>query len=541
MIRLLLIALIVNMEVMAMGITKKNIELRDGAAVKLQAGTSNNYVSIKAPSTADGNVTFTLPGSNGSDGQLLRVDGNGNASWVSIDVVKPSDIGEGVLSGGTISTSDDLNGTLTATHAFVGGKSVDVAETTREYTANKATYIDVDSTGTLHYIEVDNNDSAPAVTANSIRIAKVVTDDDSIISTTDMRNNIKVGNKSITSVDNTIPRFDGTNGDLQGSDITILDNGNVGIGSINPTQKLTIKTNGLDATNKAAANQYGLTLFNSNSSNGAEQGLSFVTYNDDTTEFEGSRTPGGAIIFERTSSWSRGKLHFKVKTTTGETAALTTALTINDNGNVGIGTTGPDHKLQVNGDSFLIYNRPHFLRTATEYVAGFRYDTKGGETFIMAAKNINTKIVFAVGHDISVNPGSNGEIPDNPQLTITNDEVLIKGKPIENAENMAWHEVGADGEPAFENNWENFSNTYGKASFKKVNGIVYIRGLVKSGDNRSTIFTLPEGYRPAVRIMLSAPMHGKNAVRLDIDKDGHIKYPDDDTDDWQSITVSFAL
>jgi len=47
MIRLLLIALIVNMEVMAMGITKKNIELRDGAAVKLQAGTSNNYVSIK--------------------------------------------------------------------------------------------------------------------------------------------------------------------------------------------------------------------------------------------------------------------------------------------------------------------------------------------------------------------------------------------------------------------------------------------------------------------------------------------------------------
>lgn len=46
----------------------------------------------------------------------------------------------------------------------------------------------------------------------------------------------------------------------------------------------------------------------------------------------------------------------------------------------------------------------------------------------------------------------------------------------------------------------NYSATYNPAGyFRDKNGIVHLRGLVKSGTMGATIFTLPEGYRPAYR------------------------------------------
>ena len=60
-------------------------------------------------------------------------------------------------------------------------------------------------------------------------------------------------------------------------------------------------------------------------------------------------TPGAAITFERTGNYSKGKLHFKTKTNADEDGDVNTQMTISDNGNVGIGTTDPQAKLDVNG------------------------------------------------------------------------------------------------------------------------------------------------------------------------------------------------
>lgn len=61
----------------------------------------------------------------------------------------------------------------------------------------------------------------------------------------------------------------------------------------------------------------------------------------------------------------------------------------------------------------------------------------------------------------------------------------------------AWHVVGDPGEPAFENSWTNYGSFGDCAFFKDDNGFVHLQGLVKSGSSgNSTIFTLPEGYRP---------------------------------------------
>lgn len=70
----------------------------------------------------------------------------------------------------------------------------------------------------------------------------------------------------------------------------------------------------------------------------------------------------------------------------------------------------------------------------------------------------------------------------------------------------AFHEVGASGQPAFENGWTNFgANLYDTAAFyKDPLGIVHLKGTVKDGVIGS-IFTLPVGYRPAKSQFFAVP------------------------------------
>jgi len=53
--------------------------------LRLYCESSNaHYASIKAPphSGFSGNITFTMPGTDGSAGQVLKTDGSGTLSWV---------------------------------------------------------------------------------------------------------------------------------------------------------------------------------------------------------------------------------------------------------------------------------------------------------------------------------------------------------------------------------------------------------------------------------------------------------------------------
>ena len=62
-----------------------------------------------------------------------------------------------------------------------------------------------------------------------------------------------------------------------------------------------------------------------------------------------------------------------------------------------------------------------------------------------------------------------------------------------------WHLVGAPGEPAFQNSWQNSPNVnYEPVSFyKDRGGVVHLRGRAINGAPNNTIFQLPAGYRPA--------------------------------------------
>jgi len=92
-----------------------------------------------------------------------------------------SDLGgqDGVVSGLTFSTSDDLTSTMVAGKAVVAGKSVEVPETTHTFTAEKDTYVDLSSEGVLVYTEVGHGDDSPEL-VSGIRLQLVYTNDSEV-------------------------------------------------------------------------------------------------------------------------------------------------------------------------------------------------------------------------------------------------------------------------------------------------------------------------------------------------------------------------
>lgn len=86
----------------------------------------------------------------------------------------------------------------------------------------------------------------------------------------------------------------------------------------------------------------------------------------------------------------------------------------------------------------------------------------------------------------------------------------------------AWHEVGASGQPAFENGWTN-DNAATEATagfYKDPFGVVHLKGRVANGINAG-IFTLPAGYRPGKKVAELAPTNGGAGI-IELRPDGSV-------------------
>ena len=75
-----------------------------GSAVRVVEGANNgdNYIELKSPATLGGNLTYTLPGTNVTNG-ILQNDGSGNLSWMAGGTL----VGPITISDTTDSTSKD--------------------------------------------------------------------------------------------------------------------------------------------------------------------------------------------------------------------------------------------------------------------------------------------------------------------------------------------------------------------------------------------------------------------------------------------------
>lgn len=76
--------------------------------------------------------------------------------------------------------------------------------------------------------------------------------------------------------------------------------------------------------------------------------------------------------------------------------------------------------------------------------------------------------------------------------------------------------------PSLLNSWVDFDVSHQPAGyFRSGNGIIYLRGMVKSGTVPSTMFTLPVRYRPNYTIVVNVISNGAIG-RVEIEPDGDV-------------------
>lgn len=98
-----------------------NLTIGAQGDLRLADTTGGEYVALQAPATVASNITFTLPGTTGSSGQLLTTDGSGTLSWST--VASPAQ-GGGALIVNTTTATENYNLPVGSNAFSVGPVSV---------------------------------------------------------------------------------------------------------------------------------------------------------------------------------------------------------------------------------------------------------------------------------------------------------------------------------------------------------------------------------------------------------------------------------
>jgi hypothetical protein len=79
-------------------LTSGNLQLNAQGDLRFADSDSSNYVGFQAPTTVSSNITWTLPGTDGTTGQVLTTNGSGALSWTTAG------------SGGTLASRVSITG-----------------------------------------------------------------------------------------------------------------------------------------------------------------------------------------------------------------------------------------------------------------------------------------------------------------------------------------------------------------------------------------------------------------------------------------------
>ena len=87
-----------------------NAQLGATGALRFADSDSSNYVAFKSPATVASNVTWTLPSTDGTSGQVLSTNGSGVLSWVNRAAETPTSVEYLVVAGGGSGASNTAGG-----------------------------------------------------------------------------------------------------------------------------------------------------------------------------------------------------------------------------------------------------------------------------------------------------------------------------------------------------------------------------------------------------------------------------------------------
>jgi hypothetical protein len=158
-----------------------NVQLGATGALRFADTDSSNYVAFKSPSAVPANVTWTLPGTDGTIGQTMVTDGSGTLTWATptLTPVAPTNYALPVVSGTatvgqTLScTTGGWNGYPAPTYAYqwVRGAATNIGTNSPSYTL-----VDADYNNTVKCTVTATNSagSASATSAATAAIAGTV-------------------------------------------------------------------------------------------------------------------------------------------------------------------------------------------------------------------------------------------------------------------------------------------------------------------------------------------------------------------------------
>jgi hypothetical protein len=93
-----------------------NLQIGSQGDLRFGDSDNSNWVAFQAPATVPSNVTWTLPSTDGTNGQLLQTNGSGTLSFVTFSGL-PSQTGN----AGKFLTTDGVNPSWANTGASAGG------------------------------------------------------------------------------------------------------------------------------------------------------------------------------------------------------------------------------------------------------------------------------------------------------------------------------------------------------------------------------------------------------------------------------------
>ena len=68
-------------------ISDSGLDMSNGLPIRFQDSSGAPFVALKSPSSVSNNVTFTLPGADGTNGQMLQTNGSGALSFTTVSGV----------------------------------------------------------------------------------------------------------------------------------------------------------------------------------------------------------------------------------------------------------------------------------------------------------------------------------------------------------------------------------------------------------------------------------------------------------------------
>ena len=169
------------------GLANGGIGIYGDLGAQFMDDDASNYVALVAPTSISSNITWTLPGTDGTNGQVLSTDGSGTLSWSTVSSGSSQDtntfLESASLDGSnlvltmsdnetrTVDISSVSSGSNQDTNTFLESASLDGSNLVLTMSDNKTRTVDLKGVSQVNTESIENNSNSIAQNATNIALS----------------------------------------------------------------------------------------------------------------------------------------------------------------------------------------------------------------------------------------------------------------------------------------------------------------------------------------------------------------------------------